>query len=250
MIGRASQPVTVDPLVAAAAPAVSVVVPTFREAANIPALVEAIGSVRESHALDLDLWLMDDPSGDGARGVVDVIGLAWVHLVERRGPRGLSEAVIEGLRTSRGRRLVVMDADLSHPAAAIPAMLGELDRGAEFAFGSRYVLGGGTEAGWGVLRWLNSKVATLLARPLTSMRDPMSGFFAFDRARLDHAATLDPVGYKIGMELVVKSRAKRVAEVPIHFANRVAGKSKLTPRQQLLYLEHLRRLYKFKLLGR
>jgi len=206
--------------------------------------------VRESHAIDLDLWLMDDPSGDGTRGVVDVIGLPWVYLMERRGPRGLSEAVIEGLRTPRGRRLVVMDAELSHPAAAIPAMLEELDRGAEFAFGSRYVHGGDTEAGWGALRWLNSKVVTLLARPSTSIRDPMSGFFALDRARLHNAATLDPVGYKIGMALLVKSRASKLAEVPIHFANRVAGMSKLTLRQQRLYLEHLRRLYKFNLFGR
>jgi len=228
---------------------VSIIVPTFREALNLPALTAAIIDMRDHSALTLDLWLMDDQSRDGSREVVQTLNLPWVHLIERTGPRGLGRAVLEGLRTAQGQRLVVMDADLSHPASAIPAMIDRLDHGADFVFGSRYIAGGNTAKGWGLLRAINSLGATLLARPLTRLRDPMSGFFAFDRARLDDAHTLDPVGYKIGLELVVKSRAKSVVEVPILFANRVAGTSKLTLRQQLLYLEHLRRLYSFKFLG-
>lgn len=235
---------------AAAAPAtISVIVPTYREAANIRRLVNAIADVRNDHAMDLDLWLMDDQSRDDTRAEVEKLGSGWVHLVERTGPRGLSPAVLDGFSVSKGQRVVVMDADLSHPAATIPELLRALDAGADFVFGSRYVKHGRTAEGWGFWRYLNSKCATLLARPLARLSDPMSGFFAFDRSRLEAADTLNPVGYKIGLELLVKSRATRVVEVPIHFAKRTAGKSKLSFVQQLLYLEHLRRLYLFKLFG-
>ncbi len=229
--------------------AVSVIVPTYREAVNIKPLTGAIAEVRERHSLDLDLWLMDDQSRDGIAEVVEGLNLDWVHLIERTGERGLSQAVLDGFIASGGRRLVVMDADLSHPASAIPGLLRALDEGAEFAFGARYVTGGGTARGWGITRILNSRCATLLARPLTDLRDPLSGFFAFDRSRLHAIGPLDPVGYKIGLELIVKSRATRIVEVPIQFAERLAGKSKLTFRQQLLFIEHLRRLYLFRFFG-
>lgn len=243
------RPVVVPADAAVRAPAVSVVVPTYREAGNISELVTRLERVRES-GIDLDLWLMDDRSNDGTREVIGELGRAWVRLVERDGPRGLSPAVLDGIAMSRGARVVVMDADLSHPVDVIPKLLGELDRGAEFAVGSRYVAGGGTEEGWGFLRQVNSRVATALARPLTSLKDPMSGFFAFERRLLDRAATLDPVGYKIGLELLVKCRVSRVVEVPIRFEQRHAGKSKLSAKQQVLYLQHLVRLYAFRVRGR
>ena len=225
---------------------VSVIVPTFREAPNIPILVNRLAAVRESRRLDLDVWFMDDGSGDGSREAVESLALPWVRLVERDGPRGLSPAVLEGMRSSAGETLVVMDADLSHPPETIPDLLMALNAGADMAFGSRHVAGGSMQEGWGLHRKVNSVVATLLARPLTRLRDPMSGFFALRRSLLDGSAKLDPIGYKIGLELVVKSGAGRVVEVPIRFTNRHAGSSKLTPVQQLKYVEHLRRLYFFR----
>jgi dolichol-phosphate mannosyltransferase len=142
-----------------------------------------------------------------------------------------------------------MDADLSHPPEAIPAMIHKLQEGADFVIGSRYVQGGSTSDDWGFLRWLNSRVATLLARPLTSARDPMAGFFSFRRATFAAGRDFNPVGYKIGLEFIVKCGCERVVEVPIHFEDRQLGKSKLTFRQQLLYIKHLRRLYTFKFGG-
>ena len=139
-----------------------------------------------------------------------------------------------------------MDADLSHPPEAIPRMLQALQDGADFALGSRYVPGGSTDEGWGVFRWLNSRIATVLARPLTPLKDPMSGFFAIRRERFETAAPLSPVGYKIGLEMYVKGRCACPAEVPIHFANRRWGQSKLSFKEQLQYLRHLRRLFIFK----
>ena len=108
--------------------------------------------------------------------------------------------------------------------------------------GSRYVSGGRIEHGWSLWRWLNSYGATLLARPLVDCSDPMSGFFALDRRVLADLKPLRPVGYKIGLELMVRGRL-RVAEVPISFADRDRGESKMSLRQQLNYLRHLKRLY-------
>jgi len=139
-----------------------------------------------------------------------------------------------------------MDADLSHPPHVIVHMLAKLEEGADFVVGSRYAFGGSTSDDWGFLRWLNSRVATVLARPLTTVSDPMAGFFAVRRTTFESGAAFAPVGYKIGLELIVKCGCERVVEVPIHFEDRQFGKSKLTLRQQMLYIKHLRRLYVFK----
>lgn len=232
-----------------APPGVSVIVPTFREEPNLAPLVAAIAATREAHGLDLDVWIMDDQSGDGSRERVAALNTDWVRFIERDGERGLSPAVVEGIERSHGESIVVMDADLSHPAAAIPDMLAALAGGADFAVGSRYVPGGSTDDEWGPFRWVNSRVATLLARPLVRLSDPMSGFFALRRDRLGDVP-LNPVGYKIGLEIIVKCRMRRIAEIPIHFADRSAGESKLTFKQQALYLEHLRRLYAFRFTGK
>jgi dolichol-phosphate mannosyltransferase len=139
-----------------------------------------------------------------------------------------------------------MDADLSHPPEDIPRFLQHLREGADFVVGSRYVDGGSTDAQWGVFRWLNSRIATLLARGLTDIKDPMAGFFAFPRQILEAAPPLLPLGYKIGLEILVKGNCRKVIEIPIFFSDRIRGKSKLTFRQQLYYLQHLRRLYQFR----
>jgi dolichol-phosphate mannosyltransferase len=97
-----------------------------------------------------------------------------------------------------------------------------------------------------VFRWVNSKVATLLARGLTNLKDPMAGFFAFPRHILINGPPMSPVGYKIGLEILTKTRCQKVTEVPIAFMERTRGQSKLTLQQQVLYLRHLRRLYRFK----
>jgi dolichol-phosphate mannosyltransferase len=226
---------------------VSVVVPTYREAESLPYLIGRIGQVRAAAGLDLDLVVMDDDSQDGTAELMAARPEPWLRLVVRKENRGLSPAVIDGLQLSTKEFLVVMDADLSHPPERIPEMLDALRRGFDFVVGSRYVEGGSTADDWGFLRWLNSRIATALARPFTSIRDPMSGFFALRRATFEAAAPLDPVGHKVALELIVKCHCQRVGEIPIVFENRRHGESKLTLREQLRYLQHLRRLgiYRF-----
>jgi dolichol-phosphate mannosyltransferase len=225
---------------------VTVVVPTYREAENLPHLINRLAKVRQEHGLDLDVLIMDDNSQDGSAELVAARPEDWVKIVVRTTDRGLSPSVLDGMNRATGDVLVCMDADLSHPPEAIPLMLRKLEEGADFVIGSRYVEGGSTSDDWGFLRWLNSRVATLLARPLTNARDPMAGFFAFRRSTFAAGRDFNPVGYKIGLEFIVKCRCERVVEVPIHFEDRQLGKSKLTMRQQLLYIKHLRRLYTFK----
>jgi len=223
-----------------------VIVPTFKEAANIPLLIERLAILRSSYPRPLQLTIVDDDSRDGTIEAVERLALPWVRLIVRTEARGLSAAVLEGIERTTGELIVVMDADLSHPPEAIPRMLEELDNGCDFVVGSRYVEGGVTHDDWGLLRWLNSRFATFLARPFTSIKDPMSGFFALRRETFTHADALNPIGYKIGLELLVKCRCSRVAEVPIAFADRVHGESKLNFREQLRYLRHLRRLFMYR----
>jgi len=165
-----------------------------------------------------------------------------LKVLHRTGKLGLSSAVLEGFAAASGDILVVMDADLSHPPEKIPEMVRQITEGrADMVVGSRHVPGGSIED-WPIHRRLLSKAATLLARPLTKVKDPMSGFFALKRSVIE-GVRLDPVGYKIGLEILVKGRHTRVVEVPIRFANRKAGQSKLGGAVMLRYIDHVTTLY-------
>ena len=223
---------------------VSIIVPTFREAANIANLAERIDAALRGSGIDWELLLVDDDSGDGSEAVAAELGLRLpVRLVTRRdAPRDLSLAVIEGIRQCRFDRLVVMDADLSHPPERIADLLAALDADCDMVVGSRYAPGGIVDRSWSVYRVLNSRLATWLARPLVACADPMSGFFATRRDALPDLGALRPMGYKIALELMVRGRL-RVREIPIDFRDRSVGFSKMNWRQQIRFLRHLSRLY-------
>jgi dolichol-phosphate mannosyltransferase len=224
----------------------SLIVPALNEAANLSALAERVD--RALAGTRYELLIVDDNSRDNTPAVCCELSTKFpLKLIVREHPtNGLSGAVLHGIAQSRGKRIVVMDADLQHPPEKIPELLTALDCGAAFALGSRYIPGGSTGQRWGLFRKLNSWVATVLARPFAGpVHDPMSGFFALDRATFDRAQRLTPLGYKIALELMCKCRVQSVREVPIHFAERTAGESKLSLKQQFKYLEHLSRLYDF-----
>lgn len=227
---------------------VSVIVPTYREADNLPLLVPRLAAALKQAGLRGEIIVVDDNSPDATVPICAELADQYPLCLEVRvHERGLSSAVVHGMRRATGKILVVMDADLSHPPEKVPDLVAAIEAGADFAIGSRYVAGGRTAEDWGLLRWLNSKAATLLAWPLTRARDPMAGFFALRRETFERARNLDPIGYKIGLEFLVKCGCKNVREVPISFANRVHGESKLTLKEQLNYLRHLKRLYDFQL---
>ena len=230
--------------------AVSIVVPTFREAANIPALAERIHAALSESGIEWELILVDDNSDDGSEGVVAELARRLPVRMEKRrdSPRDLSLSVLEGIRLARFDRLVVMDADLSHPPERIRELLGALDTGCDMVVGSRYAPGGLIDRTWSPWRFLNSRLATILALPLVSCSDPMSGFFATDRRVLPDPQTLQPIGYKIALELMVRGRL-RVKEVPTDFYDRRLGSSKMNWRQQINAVHHLYRLYLYQFGG-
>ena len=226
---------------------VSIVVPTWREAANLPALAARTHAALSRAGIEWELVLADDDSRDGSEAVVaDLARTLPVRIETRRDPpRDLSRSVLFGIARARFDRLVVMDADLSHPPERIPDLLRALGAGCDMAVGSRYAPRGRVDGGWSRRRRIISRGATWLARPLVACSDPLSGFFALERRSLPDPRTVHPIGFKIGLELMVRGRL-RVREVPIDFSDRDLGSSKLGWRQQLEYLFHLYRLYAFR----
>ena len=226
-------------------PQISVIVPALHEAANLPELAARIDTALLGR--DYELLIIDDASNDGTIEICDKLAQDYpLNLYTRTIlSGGLSGAVLGGFAFSRGEILVVMDADLQHPPEFLPALIDPIVwREADFVIGSRYVLGGRIQDDWGILRHLNSGLATLLARPLNpGVRDPMSGFFALTRLVWQRAERLDPMGYKIALELLCKCKLTNVVEVPITFGLRRHGRSKLSLKEQIAFLKHLTNLY-------
>jgi dolichol-phosphate mannosyltransferase len=219
----------------------SVVVPTYNERDNIRTLVESAIS-----AADVEIIVVDDASPDGTGKVADELAGAYgIKVIHRSGKLGLASAIIEGFRAASCDIIGVIDADLSHPPGLIPRLVEPIAKGdAELAFASRYMPGGGEE-NWPWWRKLTSRGAVLLARPITPVRDSMSGYFFMRKSVID-GVILDPVGFKIGLEVLAKGKYKRVVEVPYVFVNRKKGKSKLNMLEYANYLKHLLRLYAYK----
>lgn len=231
-----------------ALPAVSIIVPTYCEAGNLPTLTERLFAATTQAGIDAELIVVDDHSPDDTEAVVASLAERFpIRVIVRRGDRGLSSAVLRGFDEARHDTFVVMDADLQHPPEAVPELVAQLGQdGCDFVFGSRHIEGGRIEGDWSWFRRLNSWVATALAKPLVTLSDPMSGFFALRRRIWEQAAPLDPIGYKIALELFIKGRCAHPLEVPIAFGTRLTGESKLSIHEQVKYLRHLARLYGFK----
>ena len=198
-------------MVSPSVPSVSIIVPTYKEAENLPLLIPQVAAALAPRGWAWEIIVVDDNSPDQTRHVLDQLSARYpqVRFLIRTEDRGLSSAVLAGLELAAHEFIVVMDADLSHPPESVPSLVDALAKGdADFVIGSRYVCGGKTED-WSRLRWLNSAGATMLAKPLVgTVKDPMAGFFGFRRESLRHADALNPIGYKIGLELIVKTHVK------------------------------------------
>ncbi|MHB8351818.1 MAG: polyprenol monophosphomannose synthase [Thermoplasmata archaeon] len=223
---------------------VTVILPTLNERACLEALRPRLEAALAPYPAEV--LVVDDNSPDGTAGWVrDRVGSGPWRLLLRDRPRGLASAVVEGIAQARGELLVVMDADGSHPPELLPKLLDPLRSGrAEFVLASRFAHHG-SDPGLGPLRRAISWSAASLARPLTAVTDPMSGFFSVTRTVTDRAA-LAPFGYKIALEILVRCRPSPIEEVPYVFTERMAGVSKLGGRQVLGYVGHLARLYRFR----
>ncbi len=229
----------------------SIVIPCYNEAENVPELYRQLSDTAERIEGDVEFVFVDDGSRDATLDLLKTLAHKdrRVQVLSLSRNFGHQAALSAGIDHAVGQAVVVMDADLQHPPEAVPQLVACIAEGsADFAIGSRYA-GGSVEQHWSWWRRFNSWGATLLARPLTRVRDPMSGFFALHRDTWRRAAELNPLGYKIGLELLVKCGCTQPKEIPITFAARQQGRSKLTVAEQFRYLRHLLRLYRFRLWG-
>jgi dolichol-phosphate mannosyltransferase len=230
----------------------SIVIPTYNEAAGIERLLRALHATFTQHGLDGEIIVVDDNSPDGTGDVVERLSRELpVRCLHRSGKLGLSSAVIDGWAQARPSSVALgaMDADFSHDVNAVPQMVAALASGKYgLAIGSRYVRGGGI-ANWPKRRIIVSRVACWLARPLTPLKDVTSGFFLVLRSALT-GVVLDPIGFKIGLEVIAKAHYGKAVEVPYVFTDRVAGESKLNEREIFNYIRQLKRLYRARIMGR
>jgi glycosyltransferase involved in cell wall biosynthesis len=227
-------------------PQVCVLVPTRDESGNIAALLSRLGPVLT--AVNGEVLFVDD-SDDDTPSVIAAAGRtagAPVRMLHRApGERlgGLGGAVQAGLATVTARWTVVMDGDLQHPPERIADLLAAAAGGADLVVASRYRGRGTAEGLSSRVRRVGSSGATGLARlafprTLAPVTDPMSGFFAVRTAAVD-PAELRPRGFKILLEVLVRTPRLRVVEVPFEFAERHAGTSKASWREMLRYLRQL-----------
>jgi dolichol-phosphate mannosyltransferase len=230
----------------ATAATLALVVPTYNERERLPELVRAIFAAYDAGGVDGELVIVDDNSPDGTGGIADELARSFpITVVHRAGKLGLGTAVVEGFAAASAQIVGVIDADLSHPPALVPRMLAVMrEQGADIVIGSRYVPGGGTR-NWELSRVLMSKFACVLARGLTPVRDATSGFFLMHRDRA-RGVTISAGGFKICLELLIRSEPALVVEVPYVFAGRTAGESKMNWKEATGYLRQLRDLHAFR----
>lgn len=227
---------------------ISLVVPSYNERLNMAQLVERTGRALRETGEEFELIIVDDHSPDGTPDEVRRLQAAhpWLRLLVRENERDLSTAVIAGWRMARGDVLGCMDADLQQPPELIPRLFERMrETDAEIVVASRHVPGGGV-SDWSLVRRFISWTATLMATfilpgTLNQVRDPMSGFFLVRRRVIAHAP-LNPIGYKILLEILAQGDYSRVAEVPFTFEERARGGSKLGASTVLKYLAHLVRI--------
>ncbi|MFF9866243.1 glycosyltransferase [Streptomyces sp. NPDC013953] len=236
-------PVTADP---AGPGAVTVVIPTCNESGNVRELLRRIADAVPAR-IPCEVVFVDDSTDDTPAVIADAAqDCAFpVSVIHRDTPEGgLGGAVVTGLKAAASEWIVVMDADLQHPPDLVPDLVATGEKeGADLVVASRYLPGGSRAGLAGGYRVAVSRGATWLAkglfpRALRGISDPMSGFFAVRRDAVTTDA-LKPLGYKILLELAVRCRPRRVAEVPFVFQERFAGASKSTAKEGLRFLRHL-----------
>ena len=227
-------------------PDLTIVVPTYNERDRLGTLLERIFASCAAHRIAVHVVVVDDNSADGTSELADEwTRRAAVQVIHRPGKLGLGSAVLDGIAVAGSDIVGVMDADLSHPPDLIPILYEAAvsDGKPDMVVASRYVKGGGTQS-WSAGLFLLSRLGCWLSRPLTPVQDAMSGFFLLHRDRA-LGFTTTTQGFKIGLELLVRTQPRHVAEVGYVFVGREAGESKMSFGEALRFLRQLVRLYAY-----
>ena len=231
---------------------VSIIIPTYNESKNIIEVLKSIGEHLPKNLL-AEAIVVDDNSPDGTGKIVEdylkevkqKMGYT-IDIIHRKAKSGLSSAILRGVQDAIGDIIVVMDSDFSHPPKIIPRLIDEIKRSrCDVAIASRYMSGGAIK-GWTLKRKLLSSTATGIAKRGLgiSVSDPMSGFFAF-RKRIIEGLKFDAIGYKMLLEILVKTKGVKVMEIPYTFTNRMRGSSKLDSSTMLDYAKSVWRFYRY-----
>ena len=213
----------------------TVCLPTYNERENLPRMIDALaGVLREGDRV----LVIDDGSPDGTGELADELARThpFLDVLHRPAKDGLGRAYLDGFRTvlaTDAELILEMDCDFSHDPADVPRLIEAAESGADLVLGSRYVEGGGTR-NWGLTRRLISKGGSVYTALFLRMgiKDPTGGFKCFRRSVLE-ALDLDaitPRGYAFQVETTyrVQRAGFRVVEIPIMFADREAGTSKMS----------------------
>lgn len=225
----------------------ALVIPTLREAANLPGLLDHLRSVLNPLGIAYEILVVDDDSRDGTEEIVSAIAEKdpRVRLLVRKGERGLAGAVLYGWRRTDAAILGVMDADLQHPPELLPALLSAILAGSDLAIGSRYI-DGGRLGKWNPVRKFLSVAAVWATWPIqhAGMRakDPMTGYFLVRRECVE-GIDFQPSGFKLLLEILVRGRLRSIKELPLSFGLRQQGASKANFKVGWDYAKLLARLY-------
>ncbi|MEB3691224.1 MAG: glycosyltransferase family 2 protein [Caldisphaeraceae archaeon] len=219
----------------------SIIVPTYNERDNLGELLRRIDGALRPSEVSYEVVIVDDNSPDGTAKYAGELSRTYpIKVLKRAGKLGLASAVLDGLKIAGGESIVIMDADLQHPPEVLSKIV-EKVQDCDVVIASRYVKGGSVGE-WSLLRRLISKGAILVARVLLPkvrrIKDPMSGYFAF-RRDVVKGISMNPRGFKILLEVLVRGNARKVCEVPYTFSSRLKGKSKLDAGEIINYLIHL-----------
>ncbi|MBS3027055.1 MAG: glycosyltransferase [Dolichospermum sp. DET50] len=226
----------------------SLVIPTYKERDNIENVVNILsGLLDQTIPGNYEIIIVDDDSPDRTWEVAQSLipDYPQLRVMRRQEERGLSSAVIRGWQAATGRVLGVIDGDLQHPPEVLTQLLQKIEQGADLALASRHVDGGGVSS-WSVIRRFLSRGAqvlglVILPGVLGRVTDPMSGYFMVRRSAIANA-TLNPIGYKILIEVISRGQVGEIAEAGYVFRERTEGESKVTWKQYIEYIQHLIRL--------
>lgn|SRR3989338_2412850 len=226
----------------------SIIIPTYNEAENIDRLIALIDSNLLN--FEYEIIIVDDNSPDGTGEIARELSIKYpLKIIHRDRKLGLATAVLDGFKIAKGDLLCVMDADLSHPPEEIIKMIDHLKRDSADVIVASRLIGGGKIEKWPAFRKFISFCAKCLVRPLTNIKDPMSGFFIINRNTIENVP-LNPLGYKILLEILVKGRYKKAVEHPFVFKNRAYGKTKLDSKIVFHYFVHVVRLYYYSIFSK
>ncbi len=231
---------------------ISIILPTYNESKNIGGILEHIQNFMPKDTKSETIVVDDNSPDNTAKIAEDYFNSIkektshTINVIKRKAKDGLSSAILNGIQQATGNTIIVMDSDFSHPPQIIPKLIDTLKQTrCDIVVASRYVKGGSIQ-GWPYKRKIMSKVATIIANKGLGVntKDPMSGFFAFNKNILK-GINFDAIGYKMLLEILVKTKGVKVQEIPYAFTDRKEGASKLAVSTIFDYCKSVWKLYKY-----